>query len=220
MPKNCYDLAIFDLDGTLLDTSEGILAAVKYTIDKLGFAHLPEEHIRRFIGPPIQASFAAAYGLEGEILQEIAGVFRDAYSSEFLLLARAYDGIFDLFSALTARGILPAVATYKREDYALKLLRHFGFDRYTDILFGGDHENKLTKRDIIEKCIRTAGVCDLSRVVMVGDTHFDAIGAEKMGVDFLGVTYGFGFSSAADAFAYPAVGAADTPLGLLPFFEV
>ena len=219
MANNRYDLAIFDLDGTLLDTSAGILASVKYTIDKMGFSALDDKAIARFIGPPIQESFAAAYGLEGDILQEIATIFRNVYSSEFLLLAQPYDGIFALFDELVARGIKPAVATYKREDYALRLLRHYGFDRYTDILYGGDHENKLSKKDIIEKCITTAGITDRSRVVMIGDTKFDAIGAAGMGVDFLGVTWGFGFAAPEDAAAYPAtVGCADSPSALLPFF--
>ena len=124
----------------------------------------------------------------------------------------------ELFEELCKRGIRPAVATYKREDYALTLLRHFGFDRYTDVMFGGDHENKLKKKDIIEKCMTVTGV-PKERAVMIGDTAFDAIGAEGMGVDFLGVTYGFGFENADDVAKCTSVGSSDTALGLLKFFE-
>lgn len=217
MNINRYDLVIFDLDGTLLDTSEGILTSSKYTINKMGLETLDDKALSAFIGPPIQESFAAAYGLSGPILQDIATIFRDVYSSEYLLLAKPYEGIFELFEELCKRGIKPAVATYKREDYALNLLRHFGFDRYTDIMFGADHENKLKKKDIIEKCINVSGVTDKSRVLMIGDTSFDAIGAEGMGVDFLGVTYGFGFRTSEDVMKYKSIGSADTCMELLNF---
>ena len=213
-----YDLAVFDLDGTLLDTRGGVLSAVKYTIKEFGYEMPDEETLRSFIGPPVQEGFSRVYGLEGPILQEIATVFRNFYSTNTLLEAELYEGMTELMEEMLARGIKPAVATYKREDYALKLLRHFGFDHYTDIMFGGDHENKLKKRDIIEKCINTAGVTDLSRVVMIGDTEFDAVGARDIGVDFIGVSYGFGYKSVEEIEGKGAAGAARTPLDILRFF--
>lgn len=215
MSAGRYDLAVFDLDGTLLDTSEGILAAVRYTIGSMGFAPLPEAQLLTFIGPPVQESFARAYGLSGPILQTIAGVFRDRYANVDLLGARPYPGVYDLLDRLRDAGVQTAVATYKREDYALSLLRHFGFDRYTALMHGGDHENKLRKRDIIELCIKESGVTDRARVVMVGDTAHDARGAAEIGVDFIGVTFGFGFRTEADLDLYPNVGCAQTPLDIL-----
>ncbi len=99
----------------------------------------------------------------------------------------------------------------------MTLLRHFGFDRFTDIMFGGDHENKLKKSDIIKKCITAGGITDKKRIVMVGDTENDAAGAEKIGVDFLAVTYGFGFKSAADLQNTKHIGVSDTASGLLDY---
>lgn len=213
-----YDLVIFDLDGTLLDTGEGIVEAVRHTIDRFGLTPLEDEELKRgFIGPPIQEGFAKRYGLEGDILQDIATVFRDYYSTKSLLGARIYDGLEELLQKLLGMGVKPAVATYKREDYALTLLCAFGFDKYTDIMFGGDHTNILKKKDIIEKCIAKAGVTDLSRVVMIGDTDGDRKGAELVGIDFIGVTYGFGYKTARDVMSGYAVGSADTPLEILNF---
>ena len=214
-----YDLAVFDLDGTLLDTRAGVLSALKYTIKELGYEMPDEATLKTFIGPPVQDSFARVYGLEGAVLQDIATVFRNFYSTKTLLEAELYDGILDVFAELKKRGITPAVATYKREDYAVKLLCHFGFDRYTDIMFGGDHENKLKKRDIIEKCISVSGVSDVGRVVMIGDTDFDAIGAEAVGADFIGVSYGFGFKSLEDIAKVKSIGGAQTARELLKFFD-
>ena len=205
-----FDLAVFDVDGTLLDTTEGVLSSVEYTIEHFGFEPLSEQRLKKFIGPPIQNSFADAYGLSGDILQEIASVFRNRYKDVDLLKAKPYDGIYEAMDSLVKKDVKIAVATYKRQDYAERILRHFGFDRYTDIMYGADHENKLKKRDIIEKCIRDSGISDYSSAVMIGDSDNDAIGARDIGVSFIAVTYGFGFDNAADAMEFPNAGIAET----------
>lgn len=214
-----YKIAVFDLDGTLLDTSGGVLSAVKRTIEENNMDELSAEKLVSFIGPPIQDSFIRAYQMSREEAQEIADKFRNYYKQpEYLLDAVPYDGIFELMKQLRDRGIKVAVATYKREDYAISVLKHFGFDKYADIMYGSDNNNKLKKMDIIEKCLRDAGVNDYSEAVMIGDSDNDAIGAQQIGMDFLGVTYGFGFHSKMDVEAYPNVGCADTPMGLLKYF--
>lgn len=205
-----FKTAVFDLDGTLLDTSAGVLASVRYTIEHFGFRALTEEELRSFIGPPIQDSFAKAYGLEGDILQRIATVFRKRYKEADLLKAVPYDGIYDVFERLIDNGIKPAIATYKRQDYATEILVHFGFDKYTDIMYGADHENKLKKSDIIRNAICDAGVSDPGEAVMIGDTDNDAIGAKLLNMKFIGVTYGFGFHTTADVEKFPNIGAART----------
>jgi len=202
-----YDLVVFDVDGTLLDTSEGLELAVQYTINHFGYKPLDTETIRTFVGPPIQNSFAKVYGLEGDILQEIATVFRNRYKEDdYLLKAEPYPGIYDVFEQIKKSGVKIGIATYKREDYARKLMYSFKFDQYTEYIYGADHFNKLKKKDIILKCIQDAGVEDLSRVLMVGDSDNDAIGAENIGVKFLGATYGFGFTSEEDVNQFPNVG--------------
>lgn len=216
--KQHFKLVVFDVDGTLLDTSEGLVASVKYTIQKHNLPELSEEILKNFIGPPIQDSFAKAYGLEGEILQELATTFRNRYKDYDLLKAKPYDGIYEVFDKLSEQGIKLAVATYKRQDYAEMILKHFGFDKYTDILYGADHENKLKKKDIIEKCLTDAGITDPSEAVMIGDSENDVIGAMNIGAAFIGVTYGFGFKNHEEIEKYPVVGIADSAIGLLECF--
>lgn len=214
---NKYDLVVFDVDGTVLDTREGVLAAVQHTIEQCGLEHLSDEALRTFIGPPVQNSFKRWYRVSDEEAQRLANVFRDKYKGEDLLKAVPYDGIYDVFEKLQAKGVKTAVATYKREDYAIRLLEHFKFDHYSDILHGADNENKLKKKDIIELCINESGITDRSRIVMIGDSDNDAIGAEGMGISFVGVTYGFGFSSKEDVDQFNNSGCADTAEKILEY---
>ncbi len=203
-----YDAVIFDLDGTLLDTSEGISLSVRYAISELALPGISDEVLRTFIGPPIQRSFERVYGLDKEEANRAADLFRNRYKDRDILKAIPYDGIFETIEGLNAAGIKTAVATYKRQDYANKILEHFGFDKVCDVICGSDFEQKLTKSDIIENAIRLLGVSDRSRVVMVGDSDNDAEGAKGIGVPFVGVTYGFGFSSEEDVNEFPNIGAA------------
>jgi len=212
-----FDAVIFDVDGTLLDTTEGVLASAGYTIKQYGLPEISQEQLLQFIGPPIQNSFAKRYHLEGDILQQLATTFRDRYKTTDLLKAKPYEGIYETMEALQKRGICIAVATYKRQDYTIDLMRHFGFDRYTDIFCGADHENKLKKKDIIENAVKLAGCTDFAKAVMVGDSDNDAIGASAIGTGFIGVTYGFGFHTAEDVKQYPNVGTAEQPQDILQF---
>ena len=202
---------IFDLDGTLLDTSEGILKSAVYAAKTLGYPELSREAMLTFVGPPVQNSFMNHYGCTREEAQQAANVFRDYYKTETLYLAKPYEGIYELCGLLQGRGIKMAVATYKREDYALSLLKHFGFDRYCRPMHGADNENVLKKEDIIRMCMEELGA-GAEDCVLVGDTENDAKGALKAGVPFLAVTYGFGFRGESDAAEYPHIGLAASPL--------
>lgn len=212
-----YKAAIFDVDGTLLDTTEGILAAVRYMISEAGLPELDRKTLLTFIGPPIQDSLVRVYQVSKDRAQELATIFRNRYKDYELLKAVAYEGIYDVMDELHNRGIAIAVATYKRQDYAEMILKHFHFDRYSDILYGADHENKLKKQDIIRLCMNDMGITDPSEVVMIGDSSHDAKGAQELGMDFIGVTYGFEFRTKEDVYAYPAVGYADIPGDILKY---
>lgn len=210
-----YKTVVFDLDGTLLDTSVGILSSVEYTIEKFKCEELSEEQLRTFIGPPIQKSFAKTYPLDEETIKDMAATFRNHYKEVDLLKAVPYDGIYEVFTTLKEHHILPSIATYKREDYALKLLKYYNFDKYTDSMYGSDFEGLLTKSDIIQKAMKHAGCLDPHQAIMVGDSDNDAIGAKELGVDFVGVTYGFGFKTKEDVDKYPNIGCANNTKELI-----
>ena len=207
--KNC-ELVIFDLDGTLLDTSEGIRKSVGYVIETLGLPKISEEVLRTFIGPPMQKSFERVFKMSEEDGKGAADLFRDRYKDGDVLLATPYDGIFETIEELEKNGIKTAVATYKRQDYAEAILRHFGFDKAVDVICGCDFDGKFTKKDIIKNAMNAIGATDPDRVVMVGDSDNDAAGAADLGIPFIGVTYGFGFSGKEDVDAFDNIGCAAT----------
>ncbi|MCQ2519078.1 MAG: HAD-IA family hydrolase [Lachnospiraceae bacterium] len=186
---------IFDLDGTLLDTSVGVKQAICYTVKQYGLPVPTEEEMDTFIGPPIYESFVRYYKMSDEESKKATEIFRDAYKNQFLMGATAYDGIYDLLKKLKSLGIKTGVATNKRDDYAKVLLRGFGFDEYFDFILGSDMENKMKKPDIVIKCMEALGAVDKQEVILVGDTVFDMEAAEQIGIGFIGVTYGFGFSA-------------------------
>lgn len=187
-----YNTIIFDVDGTLLDTSEGIISSVNYTIENMGLPDLSNEEKEAFIGPLIHNSFRNKYGLNDEDTYKAAKIFRERYSTIDLCKAKLYDGVLELLKYLKTNGYKIGVATYKREDYALKILNEFGITPFCDCIMGSDFYGKLTKHDIINNCINKIG-SNRSEILMIGDTDADKIGAEKAGIDFLAVTYGFGF---------------------------
>lgn len=212
-----YKLAVFDLDGTVLDTTKGILSALQYTIVACGLDPLPYEELLAFIGPPIERSFEMKYGLSGQALKNAAAVFRNQYKNVDLLKAEPYEGIFELLDMLEKNNVQTAVATYKREDYALKLLKHFKFDEHMKIIHGSDNENKLSKCDIIKLCIDESDAENYCDVLMIGDTMNDAVGAEEIPVDFLAVSYGFGFKNKDELDKAKHIGCADAPMDILSF---
>lgn len=209
-----YTLIIFDLDGTLLDTSAGALKSIDFTIDILGLAPLSNEVKKSFIGPPIYDSLKNTYGMDDILAAKATAIFRDVYKNNFLYEAEIYKGMESVLSSLKNRGYKLAVATYKREDYAVMLIERFNLRRYFDCVKGADNEGILKKQDIVEMCMAYCGA-EKERSVLIGDTHHDAEAAQNIGIDFIGVTYGFGFKDYKDVNRYKNKGSADKSLDIL-----
>ena len=212
-----YRAVIFDVDGTLLNTKEGILSSVGDTLKDFNMRPLRPEDEKYFIGPPIQRSLMEVYGLDKGEAQRFANEFRARYSRhEYLFRASVYEGIIPLLKELEKREIKSAVATYKREDYAIDIVTHFGIAEHAQVIHGADNFNKLTKSDIIRLCIKELGF-EAGECVMVGDSDNDAIGAKGIGCPFIAVTYGFGFENKEDAAAFDHIGIAASPGEILDF---
>lgn len=215
-----YDVAVFDVDGTLLYTMPGILAAMREMFKLQGLGELKKEDEKYFGGPPIHVSMPKIFpDMTEEKIQECADCFRSIYKEpEYLFQAKPYEGIMKLLSDLKENGIRIAVATYKREDYAISIMEKFGIADIADVVHGSDNFNKLKKVDIIELCLKDMGITDYSKAVMIGDSDNDAIGAKSLGIPFLGVNYGFDFKTKEDVDNFPNIGMAEKPEDILGYF--
>ena len=187
-----YKAVVFDLDGTLLDTTSGVIYAVELTIQQLGLPRPADDVLKTFVGPPMQLSFEKHFGMEKERALECANLFRANYRDHSLLIAELYPGVMEVLAYLKNKGYKIALATNKSHDNAMAILKHFGVADYCDFMMGSDLAGKLKKADIIEKSLEAIDV-DAKDAVYVGDSIFDYEGAQKVGMDFIGVTYGFGF---------------------------
>ena len=201
--------AIFDLDGTLLDTSPGIVESVEYAAAKLGYPQLSRTELLSFIGPPLQGSFMRCFGCNETEADALTDVYRAHYRAGALLRAAPYDGIFELLETLESAGCMTAVATSKPQPFAEQILAHFGFRFHA--IHGVDFAGKLGKADMIRLCMSDADA-EPAECVMIGDTEHEARGAQAVGVPFVGVSYGFG--DPAEMAKYPALGTAETPMGV------
>ena len=202
---------IFDLDGTLLDTSRGIIESVKHTIDVMHLAELTDAELKSFIGPPLKKSFMNTCGCSEEQAAEAVRVFRAYYQEGAVLHADHYQGLLALCDDLKSKGIKMGVATNKPNRFAVALIHNFNLDNYCTSVFGADEKGELSKSDLIKLCMKDMNAVE-SETVLIGDTVNDAVGAEQAGVSFIAVTYGFGFRKGDKCAEYPScIGVADSP---------
>ncbi len=187
-----YRFVLLDLDGTLLDTSVGVIKAVEKTMYDLGFSCPAQAILKTFVGPPMQDSFKKYYNISEEAALNAANHFRAVYKRLSLYDARMYPGVLPFLEKLKEREIKLAVATSKSHNNAISILDKFAILKYLDYAMGSDMEQSLTKSDIMSICMEKLHA-DKKMTVMVGDMNADLKGAQDVGIDFIAVTYGFGF---------------------------
>ena len=187
-----YKCVLFDMDGTLVNTYQGIFNSYQYAFHKMNLPFPGEKFVGKSIGAPLLSVFRETCGLTDEQAAEAVKFYREYYASKGKSEADVYDGISESLKALKDNGILLGVATLKRESFAVEILNELKLQDYFDIVCGIDENDHLTKADLINKCIWKLGVSD-SETILVGDSEYDADGARLAGVDFLAVLYGFGF---------------------------
>jgi phosphoglycolate phosphatase len=192
-----YKLVIFDLDGTLIDSSKGILHAAKETLTAIDLPQIPDKEIINCIGPPLAQSMTDHGLIPSDRTSDFNKKFRSLYKNKYLAEANLYPGVLEMLSSLKSKTRI-AIATNKREDYAITLLNEIGLTRYCDVVKGSDMDGSLKKKDLIEYCIQTAEIDARSDVVMVGDTFSDYDGAFECGINFIGVSFGYGFKKGSE----------------------
>lgn len=187
------NVVIFDLDGTLVDTSAGILNSVKDTVSHFGLSPLTDSELITFMGGSIYESFKRFYPETDSVA--LVDYFRERYTEVHFEEAQPYEGIYGLLEKLYEDGVTVGVATFKREDLANRLLSSYTFYKHIHCICGSDSEGILKKTDIINNCLQLLNVKDKRDVLFVGDAPNDALSAKMVGVSFLGVAYGYGFKT-------------------------
>lgn len=185
-----YDTILFDLDGTLVNSAEGITEGVRYALEALHLPPLPYETREKFIGPPIRASFQKYSGVDAETAEALLAAYRVYYAETGLHRCVPYDGIRELLEKLTEAGKELFVATAKPTTYSRTILEEWKLAGYfKEIVGAGFDKNFETKDKIVALA---ASMATNEKIVMVGDTVFDVEGARACGLPTVGVLYGFG----------------------------
>ena len=196
-----YDLVIFDLDGTLADTSPGILNSIRYVQQKMGLPEITIEQMYSHVGPPMEESYRRNFGLEGEELRRAVELHKEYAVKQGYREIEVYPGVPQLLERLHLKGVKTAVATLKAQTTAEKIFAAFGMSTAFDMVLGTDAAAPKTKAQLLEECLDRLQ-CAKECAVLVGDSKYDAEGALQVGIDFIAVAYGFGFKSKADAAEY------------------
>lgn len=207
-----YKTAIFDLDGTITDSGPGIMNSIRYSLKKRGLPEMPEEELRRFIGPPLKEQFQAVCGLTEEESVQITEDYREYYSEKGIFENSVYDGVPEMLERLRASGMRILMATAKPEYYARIIADHFNFAKYFAFIGGACMDGSRTdKHEVIEYVLKTCSVPreDRESTVMIGDRSHDMVGAKKSRIHSLGVLYGYG--SRAELKGAGAQALAETP---------
>ena len=187
-----YKVALFDMDGTLVDTYEGIENSLRYAFDKLGEPMV--ENPKCFIGPPLNVSFSQFCGYDHEKTNKAIEYYREYYAKQGINECKLYDGICDLLKALDESGVIVGVATSKPMNFAHRVAQNLGIDKYIKCLAGAseDEKTRTSKEQVLEYAIGLLECIDKRDIVMIGDRHFDINGAKQFDLDSIGVTFGFG----------------------------
>lgn len=188
-----YKYVFFDLDGTLIDSEEGIVKSVIYALESVDFYDFSYPELRKFIGPALSYSFSNFFGFDDVKTNTAIKKYRERYELTGIYENKLYDGVKEMLDALKAKGKIIALATAKPRPYAIKILDYFEIGKYFDyvsaVLLKGA---PLEKKDIIGNALAALDILDKSAVAMIGDRKYDIIGAKSMGITAIGAGYGYG----------------------------
>ncbi|MEG0894642.1 MAG: HAD hydrolase-like protein [Oscillospiraceae bacterium] len=189
MKKN---VILFDLDGTVIDSKIGIYNSILYTLNKLNLPLIDEDTMQKFLGPSIISSFINLVGLSEEKAELATTYYREYYSCKGIYECSLYNEIESIIEYLYSNGYKVGLATKKPQNFSVKILNHFGIDKYFSCICGSSmSETSTTKGHIIQKAALNL-TSDLSKAVLIGDTIYDVQGAKEANIDFIGALYGYG----------------------------
>lgn len=186
---------LFDLDGTLINSEEGITKSVQYALKSFDIEEPDLAKLKCFIGPPLELTFQEKYHFSKEEAWKAVEKYRERYHVKGIIECCPYDGVEEVLKSLKEKGYLLAVASSKPEETCKTILKFFSLEQYFDMIVGATMDGKIsTKQQVLEELGRRMAdkQIEKSQMCLIGDTRFDAIGAGEFGIDCIGVSYGFG----------------------------
>ena len=187
-----YRAVFIDLDGTITESGEGCMNAVRYMFGKVGYEENDEARIRSFVGPPIKKHLISAFGFSEEHAAKTYAYYREYYLDKGMYESRLYDGIEEALDVIKKSGKALYIATSKPEVMALPILERYGLLPLFDAVFGARHEEGIyDKTQVLQYGISRLGQAP-ANAVMVGDRCHDIVGGRAVGFDTAGVLYGYG----------------------------
>ncbi|UOE53479.1 HAD family hydrolase [Cytobacillus oceanisediminis] len=188
-----YKIILFDLDGTLSDPKVGITKSVQYALEKLGIIETNLDKLECFIGPPLQVSFSEYYGFNEEKSQKAIDFYRERFKQRGMFENELYSNLSPFLKSLKEQQYTLTVATSKPTVFSEQILKYFNIDHYFDLVVGSNLDGTRTsKTEIIQYILDKHKNYTLDNFIMMGDRKHDIIGANNVGIDSIGVTYGYG----------------------------
>lgn len=193
-----FQYCLFDLDGTLTDSREGITKCVQHGLKCIGIEEPDLKKLEVFIGPPLLDSFTGIYGLDEKTAKEAVAYYRERFAPIGIYENKMYEGIPEMLETLKKAGIHLAVASSKPEVFVHRVLAYFDIEKYFEVVVGSELDGRRgTKEAVVEEALRQLGVLDLlpsqrrKCCAMIGDRKFDIQGAKAHGLTGVGVRFGF-----------------------------
>lgn len=186
-----YQYLLFDMDGMLVDTREGILKCAQYALASFGIEVTDLQSLTKFVGPPLSYSFMEFYGFDESQAKDAVAVYRRRYSEKGQYECYVFDGVDAMLQELLERGYRLCIATSKLESYATMMLERLGIAKYFEHIVGATPDETIgTKSEVIEEALKRMSISDRGLVLMIGDRKHDVLGAKACGMDSFGVYMG------------------------------
>ncbi len=208
---------LFDLDGTLVDSRPGIVAALNATLRQLGEPEVPEAALVPRIGPPIHDTWSELLQRPVDEVEDVVVAYRERYATLMLDGTSVYPGVVRLLERLSADGHLMAVATSKAQPMAIALLEHLGLDGFFAAVRGPVPPSTEEKPASVGRALEALGLATGTGAVLVGDRHHDVTGGHAHGLAVIGATWGYGSREELGAAGAEAI--ASEPAGVAPLLD-
>ncbi|MCD7923048.1 MAG: HAD hydrolase-like protein [Clostridiales bacterium] len=189
-----YKYILWDLDGTIINSYEGVSRCVQYALEYYGIHLEGEENLRRFIGPPLRESFPKYAHLPEAYVEAAVARYRERYNPIGVYECELFPDVREAMEMLREGGFIQALSSSKPEARCRDILEKFGLTGYLDEVVGASMDGRIdSKIQVLQETFRRLGKHFRKEdAVLIGDTKYDADGAAQAGIDCIGVSYGFG----------------------------